>query len=62
MDTMDCLEITIFNDNRLEVTEDLRVQIVLEGGQIPGVTLQPVMAEIEITDDDSEFLVLKVLP
>ncbi len=53
-DTMDCLEITIFNDNRLEVTESLTGSLILQGGSIPGVTLRPFAADIFITDDDSE--------
>lgn len=54
-ETRECLEITIFNDNALEVTESLTGQLALQGGQIPGVTLQPVLTTIDITDDDSKY-------
>ena len=53
-DTRSCLEIVIFNDAALEVTESLEARISLQGGTVPGVTLRPVLATIEITDDDSE--------
>jgi hypothetical protein len=53
-DVRDCLEIVIFNDVELELTETLEGRLFLQGGQIPGVTLRPMLANIEILDDDSE--------
>lgn len=55
-DTSDCLDITIFNDILLENTESLEGRLVLDGGSVPGVTLTPVLASIEISDNDGKYM------
>ena len=56
-ETQQCSNITITNDVRLENTESFSITL-LRATDTNNITLDPVVGEIEITDDDGLFILL----
>ena len=53
--------VTLINDNILELTELFTVGLRFAGAATPRVTLVPAQANIVILDDDGEFLQCKAI-
>ena len=54
-DRRQCMDVSIIDDEELENTESFSVLLTETPGLDVRITLDPVEAEIEIIDNDSEF-------
>ena len=53
-ETRVCTNVTIVDDNVAELTERFSVKLNRTDGLDPRITLDPVVADLEIMDDDGE--------
>ena len=51
-ETRACTNVAIVDDNVAELTERFSVKLIRTDGLDPRITLDPVVAEVEIIDDD----------
>ena len=57
-DNMTCLDVTIYDDNVVEIIETFEVRLIVAEGFDSSISVDG-SAEITIIDDDSEFHILK---
>ena len=55
-DKRHCVNVTIVNDDILEMTESFSVTLERTLGLDDRITLRPVDGVVEITDDDGEYM------